>query len=135
MTDRYDDIISLPHHVSKTRPQMPLSDRAAQFSPFAALTGYDGAVEETARITDRFSQMTDEAKLAVNSKLRIAAENPETEVSITYFQPDKRKDGGEYVTAKGKIKQIDEYTRRVVLFDKTSIDIDLIRDLDGEIFW
>lgn len=129
---KYDDIIDLPHHVSKTRQRMSMIDRAAQFSPFAALVGYEDAVEETARLTDKKIELTEESKLSISEKLRTVSENAEDgmTVRITYFVPDKKKEGGEYVTALGAVKYIDEYDRIVIMADKTFIPIDQIWDVE-----
>ena len=129
---KYDDIIDLPHHVSKTRQRMSMIDRAAQFSPFAALVGYEDAVEETARLTDKKIELTEESKLSISEKLRTVSENAEDEmtVKIIYFVPDKKKEGGEYVTALGAVKYIDEYDRIVIMADKTVIPIDQIWDVE-----
>lgn len=135
-THKYDDIINLPHHVSTSRPRMSNRDRAAQFSPFAALTGYDAAVKETARLTDQKQELTEDEKSALNEKLQIIIENIDCAptVSLTYFLPDKRKEGGEYVTKLGEIKEIDAYTRSVVFTDKTAIPIDSVRAVTSPIF-
>ena len=103
MNNRYDEIINLPHHVSKTRPQMPMSDRAAQFAPFAALTGYDSAIKETGRLTDERIELDEEALTALDMKyqLLIDALNEAPKVTITYFQPDERKAGGKYASQVG----------------------------------
>ena len=95
---KYDSIINLPHHVSKTRPQMPMSDRAAQFAPFAALTGYDSAIKETGRLTDEKIEMDEEALNILNMKFQILVDSldDEPEVTFTYFKPDERKAGGAY---------------------------------------
>lgn len=113
----YNDIIHLPHHVSKTRLPMPMSDRAAQFSPFAALTGYDAAIGETGRLTeDRIILDENEIEM-LNAKLQSIEEQLENEpvAVITYFQPDKKKSGGAYVTITGVVKKIDSYEQVIVL--------------------
>lgn len=136
-TNKYDDIIDLPHYRSQSRPHMPMIDRAAQFSPFAALTGYDDAVKETARLTDEKAELTEDAKSVLNGKIQVIAEmlhvNPL--VTITYFQPDAKKEGGEYVTVTGRVKSIDEYERTVALADKNVISIDSIREIESDLFW
>lgn len=136
MTEKYDDIIHLPHHVSNTRPPMTASDRAAQFSPFAALTGYDATVKETARLTDERIELDEYMKDALSHRLQIIEdqleEHPET--SITYFQPDEKKNGGAYVTAICAVKKIDQYKRIVVMTDGTLIPIDEIISIDGHMF-
>ena len=131
MNNRYDEIINLPHHVSKTRPQMPLSDRAAQFAPFAALTGYDSAIKETGRLTDERIELDEEALTALDRKyqLLIEALDDAPEVTITYFQPDERKSGGQYVSATGTVKKVDTFGRRILLQDGTRIPLDSVYDL------
>ncbi len=123
--NEYEDIIHLPHHVSRKHPQMSMSDRAAQFSPFAALTGYDAAVEETARLTDRRIELDEYEAQHLDEQIQKLSghlqEHPE--VSITYFLPDARKDGGEYVTVTGRVKKIENYERRIVLMDGSLIPI------------
>lgn len=123
--NNYNDIIHLPHHVSKTRLPMPMSDRAAQFSPFAALTGYDAAIEETGRLTeDRI--ILDENEIEIlNAKLQSIEEQLENEpvAVITYFQPDKKKSGGTYVTTTGVVKKIDSYEQVIVLTSGLRIPI------------
>lgn len=132
----YDDIINLPHHVSKTRPHMTSSDRAAQFSPFAALTGYDAAIKETARLTDERIELDEYAKDALRDRLQIIADRTKEhpEIVITYFQPDTKKNGGAYVTAIGMAKRIDEFERVVLMSNGTVIPINEIISIDGQIF-
>ena len=102
-SNKYDEILSLPHHVSKTRPQMPMSDRAAQFAPFAALTGYDSAIKETGRLTDEKIELDEEALTALDMKYQILMDafDDAPEVTITFFQPDERKAGGKYASQVG----------------------------------
>ena len=125
----------MPHHVSHTRPRMSNSERAAQFSPFAALTGYDAAVKETERLTDSKLELTDDEKSALNEKLQIIMENIDSEpfVTVTYFEPDKRKEGGKYISKSGKVKTIDSYTRSIVFADKTSVGIDTVININSSI--
>lgn len=132
MQNNYDNIIDLPHHVSATRPQMSMMDRAAQFSPFAALTGYDAAIKETARLTDQKIDLDDYEKEEINDKIQLITEHlgEDFEVVITYFQPDSRKAGGAYVDAVGIVKKIDEYDRVIILQDGKKIPIDDILDID-----
>lgn len=132
----YDDIINLPHHVSKIRPQMSMLDRAAQFSPFAALTGYDAAIKETGRLTDERIELDEEALTALDRKyqLLINALDDAPEVTITYFQPDERKDGGKYITATGAVKKVDDFERRITMRDGTRIPMDDVLSIDGELF-
>ena len=109
MKDQYDDIINLPHHVSKTRPQMSMVDRAAQFSPFAALTGYDAAIKETGRLTDEKVNLSEEEKEALDRKQQILMEwlGDHPALTITFFVPDEKKSGGAYMTKSGNLKKID----------------------------
>ena len=131
MNNRYDEIMGLPHHVSTTRPQMPMSDRAAQFAPFAALTGYDSAIKETGRLTDERIELGEEALTALDRKyqLLIEALDDAPEVTIIYFQPDERKSGGQYVSATGTVKKVDTFGRRILLQDGTRIPLDSVYDL------
>lgn len=136
MTRAYDDIINLAHHVSATRPHMAAIDRAAQFSPFAALTGYDAAVKETARLTDERVELDEYMTGALSHRLQIIADRIKEypEIAITYFQQDAKKNGGAYVTVISTAKKIDEYERVVVMIDGTAIAIDEIISIDGQIF-
>ena len=136
MTDKYDSIVSLPHHVSMTRPQMPMSDRAAQFAPFAALTGYDAAIKETGRLTDEKIELDEEALTALDMKYQLLMDalDDAPEVTITYFQPDERKAGGKYVSAVGAVKKIDDFERRITMRDGTKIPMDDILSIGGELF-
>jgi hypothetical protein len=135
-TGKYDDIINLPHPSSRKHPRMKKEDRAAQFSPFAALTGYDLAIAETARVTEEESELSEQMKTALNEKLQIllskTAESPP--VSIKYFVPDGKKQGGRYETKCGIIKAFDEYTATVIMDDKFKIAIESIREIDSDIF-
>ncbi len=136
MTREYDDIIYLPHHVSNTRPQMAVSDRAAQFSPFAALSGHDAAIKETARLTYERIELDEYMKETLNHKLQIIADQlkEHPKITITYFQPDEKKDGGAYVTTTGIAKKIDEYDQFIVMTDGVAIPIDEIISIEGQIF-
>lgn len=128
----YDDIINLPHHQSKNHPRMSLYDRAAQFAPFAALTGYDDAVKEARRLTDSKPELEENQLEELDQKLadlmtRIE-EHPE--VTITYFEPDDKKEGGAYVTCVCKIKKIDSCKRQLILADDNVIRIDSIIEIE-----
>ena len=131
MNNRYDEIMELPHHVSKTRPQMPMSDRAAQFAPFAALTGYDSAIKETGRLTDERIELDEEALAALDRKYQLLMDalDDAPEVTIIYFQPDARKAGGQYVSATGTVKKVDTFGRQILLQDGTRIPLDSVYDL------
>lgn len=125
---KYADIISLPHHISADRKHMSLYDRAAQFSPFAALTGHEDALKETARLTDGEPELDDSEKQIIGEKLqRIIYVMPYgTKVSITHFVPDTRKSGGVYITFEGVIKKYDEITKQIRMSDGYLIDINSV---------
>lgn len=132
----YDDIIHLPHHVSKRHPQMTMLNRAAQFAPFAALTGHDAAIQETARLTssqrlldDSDNEILDRKMAIIRSKL---TESPT--LTLIYFQPDEHKRGGAYKSVTGQLKKIDDYLQTLILADETTISISSIFEIDGEIF-
>lgn len=127
MSGPYDDIIDLPHPTSERHPRMPMANRAAQFSPFAALSGYDAAVKETARLTGSKAELTEEEKSILDAKLQLLT--PGESVAITYFQPDAKKQGGAYLTASGEIKRIDGAAREIVLTDGRRIPIDDILEV------
>lgn len=133
MTDEYDDIINLPHHVSKTRPHMSAIDRAAQFSPFAALTGHDAAIKETARLTDKKIELDEYMKDALRKRLQIISEHiwKQCEVTITYFKPDLKKKGGSYLTITGTVKKIDEFERFIIMTDGKVIPIDDVFSIEN----
>ena len=130
----YDDIINLPHHVSPNRRRMSNVERGAQFSPFAALTGYEAAVEEAARLTDGKKELTEEMKAIIDAKIQAISEHPdaEPEVTITYFKPDERKEGGANVRVRGIVKEIDRIGKTIVLTDKTRIPIEQIGELETD---
>lgn len=132
----YDDIIRLSRPSSMKHPRMALPDRAAQFAPFAALTGYEAAVSETARLTDERIELDDCAKAALSDRLRVIADGDagHCPVSITYFRPDARKRGGCYTTAADTVKKIDEYSRIVVMTSGIKVPIDDIITIDGAVF-
>ena len=131
MNDRYDDIIHLPHHVSKTRPQMSMMDRAAQFSPFAALTGYDAAIKETGRLTDEKIELGEETKAVLDRKQRYLSDmiSVQPEITVTYFLPDGRKAGGSYAVKTGALARIYGYERELKFCDGTRIRMDDVVDI------
>ena len=135
-TYKYDSIMNFPHHVSRTRLQMPMSDRAAQFAPFAALTGYDSAIKETGRLTDERIELDEEALTALDMKYQLLMDaiNEAPKVTITYFQPDERKAGGKYITATGAVKKVDDFERRITMQDGSKIPMDDVLSIDGELF-
>ena len=130
MTGPYDDILHLPHPTSKGHPRMPIADRAAQFSPFAALTGYEAAVEETARLTEEFVSLDEYQKAELNEKLKQIQEQPEKEVTITYFCKDEKKEGGAYRSVTGKVKKFDLYGQCIVMEDELRIEMETIVGID-----
>ena len=132
----YEDIINLPHHVSETRPRMPMKDRAAQFSPFAALTGYDSAIKETGRLTDAKIELGEEALSILNMKFQVLLDNLDDspQVIFTYFKPDEREAGGSYIDVSGTVKKADDFERLIVMQDGTKIPMDDIVSIEGEIF-
>ena len=131
MTEDYSDIINLPHHVSHNHPQMPMMARAAQFAPFAALTGYDAVINETARLTDRQVELEEYDNERLNrmfAELMSILDN-HPKITVSYFLPDERKAGGSYTTASGKVKKIDTYEHLLWMDDGTAILISSIMDL------
>ena len=124
MMENYEDIIHLPHHVSGTHPPMPAASRAAQFAPFAALSGFEDAVRETARLTEEKRELDEDARNRLDEKLRMLQDKikDKQEVEITYFRPDGKKEGGAYATVKGYLKKADIYGRKLVMHDGTRID-------------
>ena len=131
-TNKYDDIIDLPHYVSKTRPQMSIHDRAAQFSPFAALTGHGAAIKETERLTDHRIELDENQKSIINEKLQMIFEQVEKqpEVVVTYFVPDQRKSGGKYVTIEGRVVKVDGYHRTLLFEDQTLVLMEEILEIE-----
>lgn len=136
MDKNYDDIINLPHYVSKKRPQMSIEARSAQFAPFSALTGYDDAIKETARLTDKRIDIDDSLKSVLNNKLQYILDNIKLnpEIVFTYFVNDNKKMGGKYVEKIGIVKKIDMVEQYVLLKDKTKIPILEIINISGELF-
>lgn len=128
---KYDDIMDLPYHVSKKYPQMSLEARSAQFAPFSALNGYGAIINETARLTDKKIEISDEMKLEIDTKLQIIKNEikKQPEITIIYFLPDNMKEGGKYVTVIGNVNKIDEYSKLIMLKDGTKIFIDNIIDI------
>lgn len=129
---KYEDIINLPHHVSKKHPQMSIEARAAQFAPFAALVGYEDAVKETARLTGDRIDLDEEIKLMLDYKLQLIQQkiNQHPEIEITYFIPDIKKQGGEYTTTQGKLKKVDKIEQTIILIDGRSINIQDVIDIN-----
>ena len=136
MTGDYNDIIYLPHHVSPTRPQMSMRDRAAQFSPFAALTGYDAAIRETARLTQERVELDEQELAVLDRKFQLLLEQLEQcpQVTITWFVPDELKQGGRYLTITDVVKKVDAAARFVLLQNAGRICMDDIVEIEGELF-
>ncbi|MDE6549217.1 MAG: hypothetical protein K2L22_09470 [Muribaculaceae bacterium] len=124
---RYDDIIDLPHYEPKHK-RMTMENRAAQFAPFAALTGHGAAIAETARLTDNMTELSTDEQLRLSRILNYASEK-HIQVALTYFLPDTRKSGGKYENASGIIKKIDETDRTLTLSNGSTIPLDLIHDI------
>ena len=129
---KYGDIIHLPHHVSSVHPHMPVSDRAAQFAPFAALTGYGEVIKETARLTDEEPDLSEDEKQELNYKIQLACALPgeKPEIVLTYFVPDRKKSGGACHTARGKIRRIDPDAGQIILEDGMRIRLDCVVDIE-----
>ena len=129
---KYGDIIHLPHHVSSVHPHMPVSDRAAQFAPFAALTGYGDVIKETARQTDERPDLSEDEKQELNYKIQLACALPgeKSEIVLTYFVPDRKKSGGACHTARGKIRRIDPDAGQIILEDGMRIRLDCVVDIE-----
>lgn len=133
---KYDSIINLPHHISNKHPRMTLEERSAQFAPFSALTGYDGQIKEKARLTNERIEIDEEVKAILDTKIQIINENITNnyKVEITYFIPDSKKDGGEYVSVIDTVRKIDNYNRCIIMENGTRIPIDEIIDINGKMF-
>ena len=134
--EKYNDIINLPHYQSKKRPHMSIYDRAAQFSPFAALTGHDEAIKETARLTDKRAELSETEKTILDEKFRFIMEHiyDRPEVTVTYFVPDTLKSGGMYVDFTGCVKKYDYHNRILHYTDNTEIKVDDITEIESPIF-
>lgn len=131
MSGPYDDIINLPHPVSQRHPQMSMHDRAAQFSPFAALTGHGAAIAETERETDAWADLGEDERENLNRKLCLLRDHLEEQpqVAITYFEPDSRKEGGTYVTVRGIVRKMDMVRRTLFMSDGKMIPLENIRNV------
>lgn len=131
---KYDDILHLPHHVSPTRPRMSMAERAAQFSPFAALSGHDEAIRETGRVTEGKIQLGEDERAALDRKQRLILaaleQGKRPPVTVTYFQPDPRKEGGEYLTVTGAVKRVDAAGGYLCLTDGKKLPFDAILEIE-----
>ncbi len=130
--DNYKDIINMPHPVSKKHPHMPIADRAAQFSPFAALTGYNEVIAEASRLTDKKFELSENQTEVLNQKLSLIKNNlsQQPEITLVYFKADKLKEGGSYITLRGKVKSVNEYNNTLCLFDLSPIPINDIYNIE-----
>ena len=136
MSGPYDDIIHLSHPTSKNRPRMSIHDRAAQLSPFAALSGHAAAIAETARLTDRKLELDEDTKAELDRRQAILLEHisERPEITVTWFRPDEKKAGGAYVTTTGRLKKIDEIERVLVLTDGARIPLEDVAGLESDSF-
>ena len=136
MSTPYADIIDLPHHISQNHPQMPLRDRAAQFAPFSALTGYEAAVGETARLTSERRELSSQEAEELDRRFADLAARlkDRPEVTAEYFVPDDRKAGGAYVTVTGRVRHISVPEKALVMEIGTVIPMDDVVSIDGNIF-
>ena len=132
---KYDDIIHLPHPTSKKHPRMSAWNRAAQFSPFAALTGHGEAIRETERLTDTFTELLEDQKAQLDEQLQLLREHLSfrPSVEITFFQPDDKKSGGSYLTVQGQVKKLDDDNRRILFADGT-VALEQICAIQSELF-
>ena len=128
---KYDDIINLPHHISKKYPRMSLEARSAQFAPFSALTGYEEVIRETSRVTNKRIEINEELKAVLNEKLLLIKSRISTRpiITVTYFIPDSKKNGGRYITVIGNVLKIDEYKQKIFLENKIEIPISEIIEI------
>lgn len=133
---KYDDIIHMPHHISQKHPQMSAINRAAQFSPFAALTGHGAAIRETERLTEEFVELDEDRKEQLDRQLKFIQEHiaEQPEITVTYFCPDERKEGGAYRTMQDRIKKIDAYTRRIIFTNGTLLPMEYLYSMEGKLF-
>ena len=127
----YNDILYLPHHASTRHPPMPMSDRAAQFSPFAALTGHSDAIQETERLTGERVELSEEAKAMLDRKQQYLASLDRPELTVTYFVADTKKEGGAYVSINGILKKIDPIERMMILVGGQAIPLDDIAEIES----
>lgn len=132
LNEKYRDIIELPHPTSKHHTQMASVDRAAQFSPFAALTGHSDAIDETARLTDKHIVLSEDKIAELDLKLQMISEriNEHPEIKITFFKEDKLKEGGAYIEIKERVKWIDKYRKILVMMDGTEIEFENTMEIE-----
>ena len=135
-TDQYRDMLYLPHKQSATRKHMSVHDRAAQFAPFAALTGYDSAIDETARFTEDRLPRSEADEELLNERVRFLSERiaEQPEVTVTYFLPDERKAGGAYVACTGRVKRIEPLPQRILCTDGREVPLEDILTIESPLF-
>lgn len=136
MIDRYEDILHMPHHVSPNRPRMSMLDRAAQFSPFAALSGYEAAIQETGRLTDSQVELEPDEAAVLDEKIRLLQHRQEEqpEITLIYFVPDERKPGGAYARITGRVSRIDPQKQTIRMTDGTAVSFRQLRTIEGALF-
>ena len=136
MSGRYDDIIGLPHPTSQRHPRIPIRERAAIFSPFAALSGHGAAIAETARLTERRIELDEDTRAELDRRQAVLLEHmdKQPELTVTWFQPDEKKDGGAYLTTTGRLKKLRELERLLLLADGTEIPLEDVVALESDIF-
>lgn len=136
MSGKYDDMLSLPHPTSRKHPRMSAADRAAQFSPFAALTGYEETIEESGRLTEQPVELWEDARMELDRRQQFLLDNARfsPEITVRYFTPDSRKDGGAYVSVQGNLKSVDPVKQVLQLQNGTRIPLDAIIELDSPLF-
>lgn len=129
--NKYDDIINLPHYELKNHKRMSMESRAAQFAPFAALTGYSDAVSETARLTSDERILDEDSNNILDEKIHIIEDNIKNKpiITIKYFVPDLKKNGGKYITYKGKVRRIDNVNKVIIFLDDKKVQLDRIVDI------
>ena len=135
-TEKYSDILHLPHPVSEKHPRMPMQDRAAQFSPFAALTGYEEAIYETGRLTEEKTELGEEEKAILDRKQRLLLEKLDElpSLTVTFFVPDEKKSGGRYITKTGNLKKLDPLEKWMLLTDGTKIPLENVKNIESPLF-
>lgn len=132
----YGDIIDLPHHISSKHTPMKISDRAAQFGSFAALTGHSAAVAETARFTNEKHELSEYVIEILDLKLQVIRDRlcDKPLITLEFFKPDELKSGGEYITHTGNVCKIDEYEKLIYFSDGLAVPINMISDIESDVF-
>ena len=133
---KYDDMIGLGHHISRTHPPMARSKRAAQFASFDALTGFGAAIHEAGRETEEKKELSEDEIDMINARLAVIEQHikEQPSIAVTYFLPDDKKTGGRYVTVSGNVRKLDGIERAIIMADRTKIPIDDVRYIEGDLF-